>query len=214
LDSTETIANIQLGTGTGIVEGVVTINGEPRAGANVMVSMGDDENVHGTTGPDGTYIAEFVAEGPIRVVAAKNSKRGEGTWNRHYTGNLSPGERLRVDFEIGSGQLEGMVTNLAEGDLANVVLATGEWNNVPTLKELGTLDTPGIIAGQMQCEADGRFAFDDLAAGTYTVMLGALIADVESETFDESSYRAALAHVEIAEGKVTEVTVALPEVDP
>lgn len=213
LDSTETIADIVLGTGTGIVEGIVTINGEPRAGANVMVSMGDDEHVNGTTGPDGTYIAEFVPEGPIRVVAAKNSKRGEGTWNRHYTGNLSPGERLRVDFEIGSGQLEGVVTNLAEGDHANVVLAAGEWDTVPTLTELGKLDAPSIIAGQTKCEADGSFAFDDLAAGTYTVMVGALVADEEAESYDETTYRAALSHVEIAEGNVTEVTVALPEVD-
>jgi hypothetical protein len=53
-----------------------------------------------------------------------------------------------VDFEIGSGQLEGMVTNLAEGEIANVVLAAGEWDTVPTLKELGKLATPGIIAGQ------------------------------------------------------------------
>jgi hypothetical protein len=45
-------------------------------------------------------------------------------------------------------------------------------------------------------------------------MVGALIADEASETYDESSYRATLAHVEIAEGNVTEATVALPEVDP
>jgi RNA polymerase sigma factor (sigma-70 family) len=206
-NSGDTVVDIAFGTGSGVVEGVVTIGGQPVADVSVGVHVRGDESVFTTTDTNGYYAVEAISEGRISVNAMQGKKDEEDRWVRSYEGILSPGERLRIDFSLGTGQVEGTVSGLSDTDSMVVAALHGAIDVPNTLEEMGVLVQSEAVAAATEASAGNRFRLINLEPGVYTLI--ASVIDAEEE-----NYRIASVKVEVADGKVTEVTMSLSDARP
>jgi hypothetical protein len=138
----------------GTVQGTVTSNGQPQAGALVTVQSGQFL-VKTMTDGAGQYLVRGVPEGSVQVTAALDTA---GFLTGTATGALTgEGTTLTLDVALrSSGSVTGQVQT---------------WNGGTAPPALVTIDIGGTGGGRQQAvtQADGTFVFERVAAGTATL---------------------------------------------
>ena len=210
-DTGDTVVDIGFGAGSATVEGTVMIGGQPLADVSIGVHVPRGESVFTTTDHNGAYAVGAIADGKITVNAMQGKKGEEGHWARTIEDELYPGERRRIDFSLGSGQVEVMVSGLAEADSAFVAVLEGSIAAPATVEEAGVIVESENLVARAEIDSSGAFQFNNLPPGTYTVLVVAIAINEAGDDLAENGFRAMAVEVEVEDGKVTDATVTLSE---
>jgi RNA polymerase sigma factor (sigma-70 family) len=210
----DTIADIAFGTGSATVEGTVMLGDQPLADISIGVHVRGGESVFTTTDPNGAFAVDAIAAGKITVNAMQGKKEDEGHWIRTIESELSPSERKRVDFSLGSGLVAGNVSGVAEEDSVIVAVVEGSLVAPTTLEDATIFVESEKIIARAEIDLTGVFQFNNIPQGTYTVVTVAMTLNENGDGLAENGFRAVGAEVVVEDGKVTEVTVALPDKNP
>src|SRR5262249_36599344 len=151
--NTELVLNL-VAQGLGTVQGTVSRNGNPEAGARVEVVSG---SFRATTLSDavGRYVVDAVPEGTVAVTASVGTQSLAGT---HSGRLLGDGSVLVLDVALrGSGSLSGFLRRPG-GTLAGPVSRV-------------TLQAGGQGGGMQTTVSaeDGQFGFGEVPAGTVSL---------------------------------------------
>lgn len=169
-----------------VVEGTVTVNGEPVAGAEIQGTVTNEEGqsyFRGRSGEDGRYRIGDAVPGSawLEVTYAM----AEGTeLRKSFSLELPEGGTVRQDvpFETTTG-VSGVVTNLRPGDVGQVLALQGHVA-VDTSTVDAILSLERIRAGQADIDEGGGFAIEGLEPGPHTLV--ALIFSGEADTGEEA----------------------------
>ena len=199
-------ADFDLNAGkTGAAEGYVYVNGAPAEYASVEFQAADAEETasktNASTNKDGWFRVEGLAEGAY-IAEARH-------WIPHVASQLrlnevqeisvKAGETARIDFNLNSGRIEGMVSGIQKGQQAFVSLLDGSGGIFPlTPRVLQSMEER--VLAVMTIPQDGPFTFEWIPEGTY--VLGAV-----SVPEDASQQEIAPALAGITAGKYTAVEV-------
>jgi len=201
------------------IEGAVTMDGKPMfAQIEVAPSGGTDESGKATTYLDGNGYYHFANLQPglydVRVSDMNNRQR---IWEHptfQATVEVKEDETVRCDFNQETGDIEGTVTGLKNGERAGIALFPGDADLGP----LAMLDPAGIESQMlytMQNIGPGEtFKFENIPAGAY--LIGAIVAAPDTGLSnadvlrDLAKGRYALLAVEVLPGQITTTDVAIP----
>jgi hypothetical protein len=145
--------------GLGVVEGLVTSNGQPQPGADVTLVAGG-RRANTMSDASGRYRITGIPEGPVSVTASL----GEGYLSGSASGNLSgDGTTLELDVALhDSGDVVGQV-----------VRADGETPATTSLVSLQVGGSGGESFSTLT-DATGHFKFERLPSGTASLFVDVL----------------------------------------
>jgi len=178
----------------GSLKGHVTHNGEPAAGAMLIIlsSASGKQRVQVQTGPDGSYAAERLAAGAYKVTATVGAAGAATMASRDVT--ISAHDRAQLDLDIVTGQITLLVEvrgeNDAEIDAAQVfVLDAG-------LKPANAKQLLEIFARSSATGAKVTFAFppkpaefSKMTAGAYSVCVLPITGNLGDPSFAQRIQR-------------------------
>ena len=202
----------------GGIEGYFTINGKP---GMAFLSAKTGEEAQGasisnaTTDGQGYYRMANLAPGKYTVQLQNVRSRNEGSRILPESiVEVTAGEFARCDFALETGRIEGVVQGLGQGEKAGV----GVFPGTPDPRALLALSATAMqemMATYMETSGAGKFQFDDIPPGLYSVGVVALPATRESSESDVAASlaagRFAIQPVEIVAGEVTTFDVTLPQ---
>lgn len=143
-----------------LVHGRITRGGEPLRDARLWAHDGRSTAIQGSSDAGGSYELRVPGPGDYNIgVRPKDS----GVYvNRSV--EVPAGERLRVDFELPAGRLAGRLEDPAGEPIVGVFVMVS--------KNRGGDEGGPSTNGNQTTDEEGRFDFDGLAPGTYTVQCG------------------------------------------
>jgi protocatechuate 3,4-dioxygenase beta subunit len=192
--------------GTGSLEGVVRVNGQPQGGCVVMVYHKDlgSQALSVRTGADGGYV---VARAPAGVLSVVVTPPGDQQGSTRKEVEIHPGDRARLDFDLTQGQIVLMLQVRplpgAAFDAAWVALMRGrvQASTVAELRVAGRA-VPDQRTQMEACRPSGPCRYAGLTAGEYTAC-GIPVADYDDQALIEKL------HAHIDERRVTCMAVTI-----
>lgn len=151
--------------GRGGVEGLVTdLNGDPVAGAQVVVQSETDPLIGGntTTDGDGHYFVEGLTVGAVTVKAVKGNGLGRGTGRIDRAGTTAV---VNLTLDGGTVTLSGKVLESDDGEVTPVKDALVAYYVVETVAGR----TSNTVVGYAVSGEDGGYLFEKMPAGSYLV---------------------------------------------
>ena len=168
-------ANFDFTPGDAVIEGTVTIAGQPIAEGHVaaIVSVGEStEQVSTQIGVNGAYLIEGVPAGMVNLNVGARS--GDAWLNRSVQVEAVSGRTVRRDIDLNAGvRVVGTVSGAKQGDTV-ILLALRGGIEITAISEDLWISLRDSIAGQAQIAADGSFEMAGLEPGTYTFVAVAI----------------------------------------
>jgi protocatechuate 3,4-dioxygenase beta subunit len=136
------------------VRGVVRRAGKAVEGA-VVTAWGSENHSNTAARSDASGRYELALEGPGGYSISVHAKEGNAQVSRHEQVSAD----TTIDFDLGSGRIAGVVVG-PDGPLAEIRVSVRQQVERTTAH------------ASAESDADGRFSFEGLGAGTYTVEAG------------------------------------------
>lgn len=186
-----------------VLRGLVTSAGKPLAGARVHANRQSNEDEEGSsnssarTGDDGRYELSLPGPGHYWV----NVRSPSNTTMSNEREVTSAGAEL--DFAFGGARVRGRTVDREGNPVAGV--------NVSLEPEVGRARGESHVSASRQTEKDGTFAFEEVAAGKYSITVNGSNGYYPRSNRSKASWAGArLAGVEVpASGEVRDLVIVL-----
>jgi protocatechuate 3,4-dioxygenase beta subunit len=177
----------------GGVKGTVTVNGEPSAGVDVLITSetGSAHIVIVKSDEKGEFLAERVASGKFKVSAMRNAGGSSSMAATNVT--VEPGAIVEASLEIEEGSIDLVVTvagvDDAKIDAAQVFLFKGA-ADVHTGAELNKLFLSAAASAKMGfAMGTGKANFDKITPADYSVCIIPINGDMNDPSFAQKLQR-------------------------
>jgi RNA polymerase sigma-70 factor (ECF subfamily) len=206
---------------TGAVEGYVYVNGVPTEYANVEFKAANAEeetagNTNARTNGEGWFRVEGLAEGAYVAEAWQYIPHvaSEFRLNEVQEISVKAGETERIDFNLNSGRIEGMVSGIQKGQQAFVSLLDGSGNIFSlTPQVLQSMEERVLVV--MSVPQDGPFTFEWIPEGDYVLGAVAVPADATPSSIAPAlpaiaAGKFAAAEIQVVGGETVSADLVLP----
>lgn len=204
-DGQTTVVDFDFAGGTAVIEGHVTMNGQPltqgQVGAVVPASAGG-ESFSSQIDPTGFYRIEGLPAGAVTMHVSFQA--AENDWQtRMVQVTTTDGQVTRKDVEIMAGAtVTGSVGGISPEEHSSVVLLRGQVE-ITTFDREFWMANQNLVVGGGQVRPDGTFSFGGIEPGSYTLCAFAMVRN-PGQPEDLSNMRIASQPVEVSgEGIVT-----------
>lgn len=208
------VADFGFGTESATLEGTVRINGQPALDAAVMVQFvdadGQSEETSARTDALGRYRIADLPQGihHVRMVRFRRDETGQTGIMRDTVVETVTGEITRLDFDIHSGSVQGVLKGLRDGERGTAAFVQGEI--VIESLEVATIEAVREQAVEtVELEANGPFRVGDLEPGLYTLFVAAYPETAADVAEALPSLRLTAVLIEVAEGRPAQIDVTL-----
>ncbi|MCC6154561.1 MAG: carboxypeptidase regulatory-like domain-containing protein, partial [Candidatus Hydrogenedentes bacterium] len=183
-----TTVDFDLIAGTAVLEGTVTLAGQPLSNATVELliepNLESREGMRTTTDPEGKFRFENLPLGTAALMVRADPAIGDSKRMKSYRVELENDRTTRLDIELGGAmRLNGRVSGIPEGWRAEIGLVRGTVEIPPEASiEESILPSMDKIAGGGSAAEDGSFALLGIEPGEYTVIVVASDPKSEGQT--------------------------------
>ncbi len=197
---------VHFSSGTAVVEGVITENGQPVQQGHVSVIQENDTlffRKNAEIEADGRYRIEGVPAGPYEWLAMIPRETMSLYKRTHITFSDNENATINHDF-TGRAAIQGHVTGMKP--IENVYISL--YNGVVPLEQLdgNPISVDFLTCAYASVEPDGSFAMDHLLPGTYTLAVHAH----ERVSMGQPKERKTVLTLELSDDATTPAELTLP----